>query len=147
MNISTHLVHFMLIIHTYASQRKYASDISSLIKTLSKTGLTAHNISENLHYYYIEKLPPLAYIPSDLQNFHHQMTHSWATYSTNQANPTAYPTTNVNPSSNSFTYNTFHWSPLQWTLIADSSFSNRFPNVTIKTTVTNSSQYSTNKFT
>ena len=52
------------------------------------------------------------------------MTHSWATYSTNQANPTAYPTTNVNPSSNSFTYNTFHWSPLQWTLIADSSFSN-----------------------
>jgi len=123
MNIFTHLIHFMLIIHTHASQRKYASNLSSLIKTLRKTGLTTYNISENLHYYYIEKLLPLAYIPSDLQNFHHQLTHSWAIYSTNQANPTAYPPTNVNPSCNSFTYNVFHWSPLQWTLIADNSFS------------------------
>jgi len=124
MNISTHLLHFMLILHTYASQRKYASNLSSLIETLRKTGLTAHNISKNLHYNHIEKLPPLAYIPSDLQNFHHQLTHSWVTYSINKANPTAYPPTDVNPSCNSFTYNTFHWSPLQWTSITDSSFSN-----------------------
>ena len=124
MHISTHLVHFMLILHTSASQRKYASDLPSLIKTLSKTGLTAHNISEKLHYNHIEKLPPLAYIPSDLRNFHHQLTHSWFPYSRNKANPTAYPPTNVNPSCNSFTYNTFHWSPLQWTSITDSSFPN-----------------------
>jgi len=111
----------MLLIHTHASPRKYASNLESLIETLQKNGITTNNISHNFHYHNIEKLPPLAYIPSDLKNFHNQLTHSWDIYAANKENPTVYPPTNVNPSCNSFTYKVFHWSPLQWTRILDSS--------------------------
>jgi len=121
MNIFLHLLQFMLLIHTHASPRKYASNLESLIETLQKNGITTNNISHNFHYHNIEKLPPLAYIPSDLKNFHNQLTHSWDIYAANKENPTVYPPTNVNPSCNSFTYKVFHWSPLQWTRILDSS--------------------------
>jgi len=125
MHTTAHLLYFTLILHTHANQRKYASNLSSLLSTLSKTGLIAQNISENLHYNHAQKLPPLAYIPSDLQSFHHQLTHSWTTYSINKANPTAYLPTNVNPFCNNYRYKTLHWSPLQWTSITD----NLFPNI------------------
>ena len=96
MNISLYLLQFfLLLIHTHASPRKYASNLASLIETLQKKGITIYNISQNFHYHNIEKLPPLAYIPSDLKNFHNQLTHSWDIYAANKENPTVYPPTNV----------------------------------------------------
>ena len=110
-----------MFINTNGSPRNYASNLASLVKTLHKEDITTYNISQNFHYRNIEKLPPLAYIPSDLKSFHNQLTHSWNIYANNKKNPTVYPPTNVNPSCNSFTYKVFHWSPLQWTRILDSS--------------------------
>ena len=125
MNIFSHLLQFcLLLIHTHASLRKYASNLESLIATLQKNGIAIYNISNNLHYHNIEKLSPLPDIPSDLKNFHNQLTHSWNIYTANKKNPTIYPPINVNPSCNSFTYKAFHWSPLQWTLIEDNFFPN-----------------------
>jgi len=122
MNIFSNLLHFfLLLIHTHASPRTYASNLESLITTLQKNGIAIY-ISNNLHYHNIEKLSPLPYIPSDLKNFHNQLTHSWNIYTANKKNPTIYPPINVNPSCNSFTYRVFHWSPLQWTLIEDNFF-------------------------
>jgi len=70
MNIFSHLSQvFLLLIHTHASLQRYASNLESLIATLQKNGIATYNISTNLHYHNIEKLPPLPHIPSDLKNF------------------------------------------------------------------------------
>jgi len=73
----------------HASPRNYASNLALLIETLHKKDITTYNISQNFRYQNIEKLPPLAYIPSDLKNFHNQLTHSWNNYANNKENPTA----------------------------------------------------------
>jgi len=122
MNISTHFIHLALLLHLCTSQRQYASNLFSLIDTLKKTGYSIQNISANLHYSRIEKLPPLAYIPSDVLNFHRQVTTSWSHYQSTKANIISYPPTNVNPMCNSFTYQPFYWSPSQWT-----SITNQYP--------------------
>ena len=109
----------MLLIPTNGSSRKYASNLASLIETLHKKDIATYNISQTFHYHNIEKLPSLTYIPSDLKNFHNQLTHSWNIYANNKENPIAYPPTNVNPSCNSFTHTVFYWSPSQWTSIED----------------------------
>jgi len=125
MNTFSNLLQFFLLLsHTHASPRTYASNLESLITTLQQNGIATYNISNNLHYQNIEKLSPLPYIPSDLKNFHNQLTHSWNIYTANKKNPTIYPPINVDPSCNSFTYRVFHWSPLQWTLIEDNFFPN-----------------------
>ena len=108
MNIFLYMINFFLMFaHTNGSPRNYASNLASLIKTLHKKDITTYNISQNFRYRNIEKLPPLAYIPSDLKNFHNQLTHSWNTYANNKRNLTVYPPTNVNPSCNSFTHRVF----------------------------------------
>jgi len=118
------LIVFLLLSHTHATQRTYASNLESLITTLQQEGFTTYNISNNLNYQHIEKLTPLPHIPSDLKNFHKQLTHSWQIYTENKNNTTIYPPINVNPSCNSFTYRVFHWSPRQWTFIDDDFYPN-----------------------
>ena len=122
MNIFLNIVKLCLLIKNIkASPRTYASNLASLSETLHKKDTTTYNISQNFRYTSIEKLPPLAYIPSDLKSFHNQFTHSWNTYANNKNNLTMYPSANVNPTCNSFTHRVFYWSPLQWTTIEDNS--------------------------
>jgi len=99
------------------SQRKYAKNLFSLTETLKTTGHVFKHIPNKLRYMEIEHIPPLAYIPSDLYSFHKNLHNSWTVYHANKANLLTYPPMNVNPTCNSFIYQTLHWSPLQWTTI------------------------------